>query len=537
MVKMHPSRTLIVPILLLLVLGVASAEPCVIELKDAAKGIHLTVESCRDIGTFSLGGYYDGSWQRLTYFYPKPWKGTFMSVKIGNTVYSNSMESGGVFMDQYLIRGPEVYENSILTMWRLPDDMIVEQSFALVDKGVLLSVSVTNEGISGVNSGIRLHFDTMLGENDGAPIYIPGDGLKRTEAEYSGSGLTFRYWKAYDSIDAPSLIATGILNDQSYPTRLIVANWKKSMRSAWDYEADAQTSILGDSALILYYSLGDIEAGQKKTIVTRYINGEPILLESKGSFGIAEIVPDKISTIYCPGTEATLKVDVVSRKPGNAGQLMLEIMDEDGQTVYSRTETIDLMEADSVKDVPFTWQTPGNISSANFNAVAVLYDPYNNELDRKKVNILLDRGSCGTILVGDIGWVLLPLAILLLVILAAAAALFLVRQQAAAGEVEITKEKDAGSVKVTVINKKKTAICGCMIVDRIPEGAEVDIITSGVKRKDTELTFYAGDLAGGESAILEYRIKDAAFLPPAIIRWDFGENISRAKDQKQGGGY
>ena len=76
-----------------------------------------------------------------------------------------------------------------------------------------------------------------------------------------------------------------------------------------------------------------------------------------------------------------------------------------------------------------------------------------------------------------------------------------------------------------------------MIVDRIPEGAEVDIITSGVKRKDTELTFYAGDLAGGESAILEYRIKDAAFLPPAIIRWDFGENISRAKDQKQGGGY
>jgi hypothetical protein len=131
-----------------------------------------------------------------------------------------------------------------------------------------------------------------------------------------------------------------------------------------------------------------------------------------------------------------------------------------------------------------------------------------------------------------------PIILLLLVVLAASTVFFLTRQQAAAGAVEITKEKnDAGGVKVTVRNKKRTAIPGCVIIDRIPEGAEVDIITSGVKRKETELTVHAGDLASGESAILEYRIKGAAFLPPAIVKWASGENISRAKDQKEGGAY
>ncbi len=537
MAKFHKRWVILVPAVLLLLLE-AAAEPCVMELKDASKGAHLTVESCRDIGTFSIGGYFNGSWQRLTYSYPKPWKGTFISIKAGSSIYSNSMDSGGVFMDPYLIRGPEIYEDSIITSWRLPDDLIVEQSFSLVDKGVLMEVSVTNEGIANVNSGIRLHFDTMLGENDGAPIYIPGDGLRRTESEYSGSSLSFRYWKAYDSADAPSLIATGILNDQGYPSRVVVANWKKSMRFAWDYETDQQTSILGDSALILYYQLGVVEVGQKKTIVTRYINGEPILPEEKGSFGIAEIVPDKLNAIYCPGADAVIKVDVVSRTAGNFGQLMLEVTDEDGKTVYGKTEAIGSMEADSVKDVPFIWRTGGNATFGNFNAVAVLYDPYGGEVDRKKINILLDESACGGGSIGDLSWVIVPVVILLLAALMVGGFLILSRQQASFGAVEITKEKnDAGAVKVTVRNKKNSKIPGCVIVDRIPEGAEVDIITSGVRRNETELTFYAGDLSSGESATLEYRIKGAAFLPPAIVKWESGENISRIKDQKEGGGY
>ncbi len=503
------------------------AQSCVVELQDNSKGIHVAVESCKDTGTFSIGGLSsEGIWERLTYFYPTPWKGTFLSVSVDGRIYTNSVESQDrIFMDSYVEGAPEIVGDSIVTSWRLPGDVVVEERLKLINEGVMLNFVIINEGPTSVDAGIRLHIDTMLGENDGAPVYIPGDGLKSREAEYLGRTLNFKYWKAYNTIDNPSMIATGVLDEESYPDKVIVANWKKSIYSSWNYTIDPTTSILGDSAVILYYDLGKIDPGEHKTLTTQYLNGEPILPASKGYFGIAEIIPDDINTIYCPDTHAIMKVDVISRRGENEGQLLLEIKDEEGNIFHTKREYTGIISADSVKTIPFRWQTPGNISPTYFDVVTILYDMEGEEIDRKEIEILVDYTACGSTHDEDMNWMLIMVPLFLALF---AGILFVViRLYSQMGGVEITKEKEGELVKVTVWNKKKTTIKNCRILDRITEGAEVDITTSGVKRKGTELVLYVAELKSEGKAILEYRIKAVESLPPAIVRWDSWESVSR----------
>ncbi len=502
------------------------AGPCEVELKSISKGIHVTVEDCRNIGTFSIGGLYGkDNWEKLTYLYPKPWEGTFLSVKVDDIVYTNSLDSRNkIFLDPYLEKKPTHEDDRISMSWKLPEDIRVEQTFELIGNGSRIKIEITNYGNRGVDIGVRLHLDTMLGENDGAPIYIPGDGLRSNETEYSGSDLNFRYWKAYNTVESPSVISTGILDGQSYPDKVIVACWKKSMYSSWEYKIDPFRSILGDSAVILYYTPGRIEPGETIAIATSYLNGEPILPVSK-DIGIGEITPDKRDGIYCPDSLAILKVDVISRKSGNEGQLSLEIKDEDDNLVYKEKGYTGLIGADSSKTIPFRWETPKNISPTSFDVLAILYDTNGNELDRKKTQVVVDHTRCTPPEEEGLNWMLVLIPLFL--ILFAVFIFIIIQKYSQLGDVEIEKEKDGELVKVTVWNKTKREINDCVIVDRITEGAEVDISTAGVKRKGTELIWYIGTLESDDKAILEYRIKDVEFLPPAVVRWDSGEIVSR----------
>jgi len=530
---MFQGRRYILLIFIVLMLSKSiTSEHCEVELKDVSRGVHITVENCRNIGTFSIGGLYDeNKWERLTYLYPKPWEGTFLSIKVNDIVYTNSIDSRNkIFMDPYIDKKPEIEDDGISLSWKLPEEIFVKQTFELIDRGVRIKTEITNHGNRGVDVGVRLHLDTMLGENDGAPIYIPGDGLKSNEADYHGTDLNFRYWKAYNMVDNPSVISTGILDEQSYPDGVIVAYWKNSMYSSWEYEIDPSRSILGDSAVILYYNSKRIEPGETRTIITSYLNGEPILPVSRGYFGIAEIAPDKPDAIYCPNSLAVLRVDVISRKLGNEGYLNLEIKDEDGNMVYTNKEHTGPIGADSVKSIPFSWKTPRNISPTSFDVLAMLYDMNGKEVDRKKTQIVVDHNRCMALEKvpleeGGLNWMLIMIPLLLFLF---AIFIFIITQRySQLGNVEIEKEKDGENVKVIVWNKTKREIKNCVIVDRIPEGAEVDVLTAGVERRDTELIWRIGILKSDDKAILEYRIKDVEFLPPALVRWESGEVVSK----------
>ncbi|MCK4491046.1 MAG: hypothetical protein KAU03_00375, partial [Candidatus Altiarchaeales archaeon] len=353
-------KGILLPLLLIIILPtLVFSERCNLELKDEGKGTHLVVENCHDIGTISVGALYKGRWMKLTYHYPRTWEGTFISVIVDGRVYANSENPSDVsrerenHMDSYIEEMPAIQGDNITTRWRLPGRILVEEKLQLMENGTRIHIKLTNEDTEAVNAGVRIQLDTMLGGNDGAPVYVPGDGLISTETEYSGNYLNFDYWKAYNRKDQPSIISTGILYGQglSYPSKLVIANWKKSMYSSWDYKVDTANSILWDSAVLLYYKPVTIDALGSVTFTTIYKNGQPILPTSRGYFGIAEIVPDKVSKTYCPGDNLSIDVDVINRGDETEGSVKIEIEDNTGIIVHRDTKSTGRVDMGSVNTI------------------------------------------------------------------------------------------------------------------------------------------------------------------------------------------
>jgi len=314
----------------LLLSTAAYAEDCITDLKDTEKGVHIVMETCKNTGTFSLGGLYKGQWEKLTYFYPKPWAGTFITIKVDDKYYTNSVDpKNGILMDQYLREAPVTQGNKVVVRWKLPEEISIEESLETVENSTLIHLKIKNENPAQTyNIGARIHIDTMLGDNDGAPIYVPGDGLKVTEKEYTGKALTFKYWKAYNRQDTPDIVATGTLyGELTYPDKMVIANWKQSKQTIWDYSADEEKSILGDSAVLLYFNPTPLKSGETKEIITGYGSGEPVIT---GLLEITEITLNNITGQYCMGEEVDIKVDTGSRIDFN-GKLALEIKDTKGQ--------------------------------------------------------------------------------------------------------------------------------------------------------------------------------------------------------------
>ncbi len=513
--------------MVVLLQGLVYPALCSVELKDDEKGIHPVVETCNSIGTFSLGARSGGYWNRLTYNYPKAWDGTFISVIVNDRIYANSEnpsdineESGG-YMDPYVVEMPYIDKDSIITRWRLPERILVEEKLQLMENGTRIQVKLTNENTEAVVGGLRIHLDTMLGENDGAPIYIPGAGLRSTETEYFGNYLNFDYWKAYNRKDQPSIISTGILYGQglSYPSKLVIANWKKSMYSSWDYKVDTANSILWDSAVLLYYKPVTIDALGSVTFTTIYKNGQPILPTSRGYFGIAEIVPDKVSKTYCPGDNLSIDVDVINRGDETEGSVKIEIEDNTGIIVHRDTKSTGRVDMGSVNTIGFTCRTPSDIKSSPCKVRVALYRDNKIE-DRKEIKIYLDRNICPAVEEENgFSQILLPiLSVFLFLLIIAGIIIFFYNYSK--GRVEVYKIKEGDIAKVIVDNNTNKELKNCMIEDKLAQGAEVNIYTMDVLRKGDKLIWDIGTLKPKESVILEYKIRGVGVIPTAVFRWD-----------------
>ncbi len=529
--------------------ALAQADQCTVELKSEARAAHVAVESCDDVGVFALGGSYAGAWETLTYRYPRPWEGTFLTVAVDGTFYATSRNPRNeVSLDAYLEAGPTVIGDAITVSWLLPEGVRVTQTFTLEDNGTAIEVGLENVGDASRIAGARLHVDTMLGDNDGAPIYIPGDGLLSTEASYEGDRLDFRYWQAYNRIEDPSIVAWGALDPargMTYPTRVAVANWKQSNTGdAWAYDTDASVSILGDSALLLYYAQEPLGAGESRTIAAA-VGSERPLTEQAGTagFGITELIPDAVSGRYCPGTPATVKVDVLSIRETHHGMVTLAVTNSSGATIYGDSRQTGLVEADDVSTLAYAFVVPEGEDA--YRVTAMLADADGAVLDEKSIVIEADLAACppDTISAGKIVGtamsvflVLLPLGLLALFLLAAVgiAAWVVVQRRKGlsypaiftGGSVHVEKAKEGDTATVTVTNDTRRILKDVVVEDAIPQSTEVDVQTIGVVRRGGDLVWRAGDLLPGGSIILEYTIKGVHVLPAARVAWDAGEQLS-----------
>ena len=487
-------RNLAIVLAVFLVAFCASAQQsCQLELKNSVSGIHLVGESCKNKGTFSIGGIFNGNWEKLTFFYPGAWYGTFTSVKVDDKIYANSILPGVILLDDFMVEKPYASENQILFKWALPDKVSLEEKFTLSGNGTLITLTAKNYGDVEKKLSFRIHFDTMLGDNDGAPIYVPGDGLITAEKEYNN--VYFPYWKAYNRKEKPTIISQGILSGEKLttPEKIIVANWRKSTRSGWDYSADPAVSILGDSAVILYFAEQTVKPGEEKSVTTFYGRGEEILPGQ--TFGIAEITTENLG--YCPKEMAGILVDVLSREGDKSGIIIVKVTNSSGGEIFSETRETDNVIENSIKTLKFIFTTPE--SGYPLNAEVRLFQE--TEIDKKtKDGIIKAKANCPqAIPEGTMLMFLLIIAILAIIII-------LYYYTRRPGKVIFKKIKSGDIVKITVWNNTSSAMKNVTMTDTIPENSEVKISTFGVRRFQNSLTWKIGTLRAKEKATLEYKI-------------------------------
>jgi hypothetical protein len=510
-------------VLLSVVVQAVCAEDCGVNLQDTQKGVHAVMENCKNVGTFSLGGFYNGEWEKLTYYYPQPWAGTFITIKVGDRLYTDSIDpKNGIRMDQYLKESPAVQGNKILVRWKLPEEISVEESLETIENSTLIHLKIKNENPAQTfDVGARLHLDTMLGDNDGAPIYVPGDGLKVTEKEYTGKALTFKYWKAYNRQDAPNIVSTGILYGKlTYPDKMVIANWKQSKQTLWDYPVNEEKSVLGDSAVLLYFNPTPLASGETKEIITGYGSGDPVMTKLSE---ITEIILNNITGQYCMGEDVVIKVDTGSRIDFE-GSLVLEVKDTKGEMVYSKTLPALTMKAESLKSSEFTYTIPDNVTFEEYTIDAKLYNSQSVSIDEKQTKFTVDAKRCGitsTEPPQGPNWLLIGLMLVIILVII----IFIASRRK--GEVVVTKIKEGPRVIISVYNNSDHDIMKGVIEDRIMDGSEVDIHTLNVRRRGTKLTLDIGTLKPGQKVSMEYRIKNVNVVPKALFRWDEGEKLSQ----------
>lgn len=122
------------------------------------------------------------------------------------------------------------------------DDIMVKREFRIVrgsstgnEDVIEISTVMTNNGDTSHEVGLRYAMDTMVGDNDYAPFYIPGIGSTTTQTFLSGDEIP-QYWQAFDDITNPTVIAQGTLyrSIDERPDEVIFGNYGELCSYDWD---------------------------------------------------------------------------------------------------------------------------------------------------------------------------------------------------------------------------------------------------------------------------------------------------------------
>ena len=162
--------------------------------------------------------------------------------------------------------------------------LVVKEDFSFIRtagsslaNGVRITVTVTNRGGASARVGIRMLFDTILGEGSSAHFSTVARMIESEAVIEPGSAET--YWISGGS----ALSIMGSVPLAGRPDMVHFANWKRLNEAAWKVpfspgrNFNALPFSIGDSAVGYYFDPAELDPGQSRTV--------SILLASKDENG------------------------------------------------------------------------------------------------------------------------------------------------------------------------------------------------------------------------------------------------------------
>lgn len=232
--------------------------------------------------------------------------------------------------------GPYEENDAVVCKWSLGEIEVVQKltpvsnPFSGRPDTVRIEYEITNVTTHNLEAGLRNMLDMMIGENDYAPFFIPGQGNIVNELEFQ-SGSIPDFYKALESIEfaTDSLKGQGILHGYGAtpPDRFVLATWKAGrgeghgiFDSPWDYEITPNAKI-GDSTAVLWWNPKLMAPQQTIKYITYFGLAGP----GGGSSWID--VPAEVSPAL-PNFQATLRVSNQTNQAFTGGTVILTLPPE-----------------------------------------------------------------------------------------------------------------------------------------------------------------------------------------------------------------
>lgn len=320
---------------------------------------------------------------------------SFTTFRIDGEDYIFGNDYGFLGIKGGIVKAPSNQGGINETVWKLGDLEIIQELTLIADNSnpdvgnVKVSYIVVNNGKTQKSIGSRMLFDTMLGENDGSPLIIPGIE-KPVEYEISLEGEQVPlFWQAADSDIGPEVISFGLVSGwgNKAPDKMTAAHWNGIGSTKWDYDVDKTlkfTSVFnkhnkGDSAIALYWEPVTIEPGETRVYETYY--GLGIFMSVDGNTFLSTLTgPDRFelnedNTGYVQD-EFELSLALDNSLPISVGLTGLSATVElhggiklvGGQL---REQSLDVLERDS--RALFNWKIKGEFGEMYRIAQATIY--------------------------------------------------------------------------------------------------------------------------------------------------------------------
>lgn len=215
-----------------------------------------------------------------------------------------------------IVQAPKVEGEDIVCVVRI-GDLEVTQSLSparspttRVKDAARISYRITNRGGKPHAVGLRVMLDTMLGQNDGAPLRA-GESAITSATRLTGDQIP-DYWQAFDSLSQPAVISQGTLRGKGLtsPDRVEMVDWGTLADSPWDFPfpAGADFTRRGeqepDTAVALYWDPRPLAPGESRTYATLYGVGGVSLSAAQLSLGLT--APAEVDYHYDERTEFSI---------------------------------------------------------------------------------------------------------------------------------------------------------------------------------------------------------------------------------------
>ncbi|MBU1076190.1 MAG: OmpA family protein [Spirochaetes bacterium] len=189
---------------------------------------------------------------------------SFATIRLKDRNHVYGSEKG-----QFLVKPKKIGEDRIYSKWKIWE-AVVEQVFVLTnnpysvgkEKDTLkVYYKIVSEAKSRMDIGFRFTLDTLIGENDDVPFFMPGKGDIKGYDFINRKELP-RYWYAIDSKENSDFkVQISFEDDEDkWPDKVAIANWEEFRDNLWaikELKSDSfKRNILQiqDSAVAFYWN-------------------------------------------------------------------------------------------------------------------------------------------------------------------------------------------------------------------------------------------------------------------------------------------